>query len=436
MNLYETRMGVVGFSMVILLWIHSVLPDNTSNKTTDDNWNVTEFQHASFLANASIHPGTYDSIVPFGKKRDVVHQVVFDGARVLVGYTDRLSILLPENADEEKEIRCNAGDLLWNRTGIIATSASGDGVFSIFKIEQDYSIDTLGTYTVDGYAHPKIALSMNGQNCIAIVNEPAMSDGPDHGMAEMVFGRFSSQNRTFAPTWNGFVLTGSDCYSEKSEVWIVSDRNNGLLLFDCSSSKPGRFPVKGKVVALAPYKSGAICVVSLAGTSKQLEELAEIEQQKQHQYGGEGDRFVEEHITTITRENKLLSGLKGEISKVALDGSVLWRKKIAENEFPLQRPSITEDDLVIFCGQKYLWAVREGAIVWKRRLKEVAQEYFITSLSQSILVSYNSTLMAVDASRGKELWTIQLPHTVTTRAVVDENGIIYIGTVNGVVKLF
>ncbi len=436
MNLYKTRMGAVGFSMVILLWIHNVLPDNTSNKTTDDNWNVSESQHASFLANASIHPGAYDSIAPFGKKRDVVHQVVFDGARVLAAYTDRLSILLPENAEEEKEIRCNAGDLLWNHTGIIAATASGDGVFSIFKIAHDYSIDTLGNYPVDGNAHPKIALSVNGQNCIAVVIERAMSDGPDYGMAEIDFGRFSPQNKTFTPTWNGYIRIGSDCYSKKSEVWIVSDCNNGLLLFDCTSSEPGKLPVKGKIVALAPYKSGAICVISLVGTSKQLEELAEIEQQKQQQYSGEGDRPVGEHITTITRENKLLSGLKGEICKVALDGSVLWRKKIPENAFPLQRPSITDAGLVVFCGQKYLWAVREGTIVWKRRLKEVAQEYFITSLSQSILVSYNSTLMAVDASRGKELWTVQLPNTATTRAVVDVDGVIYIGTVNGVVKLF
>jgi len=121
-----------------------------------------------------------------------------------------------------------------------------------------------------------------------------------------------------------------------------------------------------------------------------------------------------------------------EIKQVKPDGTVGWVVSFDKTDVSPQPPASTPDGYVYLVIDSTLHQMRNGELLWSHRLKAKTQDIAITILADnSVLAAAGQALVHLSAT-GEELLTKWLDAAIVTRPIMDEDGKVYYGGVDGI----
>ncbi len=120
------------------------------------------------------------------------------------------------------------------------------------------------------------------------------------------------------------------------------------------------------------------------------------------------------------------------LSQFAADGNVAWELDLGKGDASAQPPASTPDGTVYVVVGNRLQQVRSGAAVWSYTLPGSVPDVAVSVLADgSVLAGCGHVLVHVSAD-GQEILTKWLESAILTRMIMDEDGRIYYGGIDGI----
>lgn len=422
----STRRLFAFFSIMVL----GMVKEDLAYEGPNPLWKVPAFLQTGYQSYGSVPERMPGKVSAFGGGREVVHKIVIDKKRVMVAYSNRLCVLNSLTGDSEKEIVCDAMNVSpsGNSLGVLRTN--DNGTYTLLSIARDYSASETGTVTGDFHATLLNVCSRSQHTYVSFTRTHDLSDGPANGMEDLVYGRIGSATGSFESLWSSWLRISGRCVLSDQDRFCIADPERGILIFNGGTGTPEIIPLHGRPVALVPFRGGKICEISLSGSVTQIKQIAKIERQLKDINFHDGKMAAD----AGKEIDKLISRLRGAVFVLSTNGEVIWECKLSEQALLPCCPAVCPDGTVLVPARKAVIAVRNGQVIWKKTLKVPSQECQISAMENGVLIASGKNLYVIDKKNGKEMWSIGLESEVTTRPVSDENGNVYIGTVNGAFK--